>query len=304
MEEKQCVSCLISMPITCFEKDAKNVRNVCKSCRYEQIKHRRNILRKQEKVIPSEKQCNTCKKTKTCDSFNKDRVRKDGLDIECKECCKSSRRKNNVISDATQLKTCTQCFKSISISNFKTNKRYKDGHYNVCNSCWRPREWTKEKQKLAEKKYCENNKEKLRNKWKKRGVKEDVRIKQRLTARIKSAFQYFGKRKSDKTYSYIGCSYSFLRKWFEFQFSDGITWENIGEWHIDHVKPCASFNFNNEDDINTCFNWKNLRPCWAKENIVKGDSIITEVIELHEKKVKEFLTTLPSHSGNRDDGVE
>ena len=305
MEEKECLSCTLSMPITCFSKESNKIRNVCKSCRNEQVKFRRSILQNEKKDIPQEKNCSKCNTIQPATNFNKDRITSDGLDRECKECCRKGRQKKSIIiHDESITKSCIKCFENQPITNFKTHKKYADGHYNICNSCWKPREWNKEKQKIAEKKYCDKNKEKLQAKWKRTGQKENVRIKQRLSARIKSAFQYSGKKKINKTYDYIGCSYSFLRKWFEFQFTNGMSWQNMGQWHIDHVHPCASFNFENKNDINSCFNWKNLRPCWATENIVKGNSIITEVIEFHQKRVNEFLSTLPSHPGNRDDGAE
>lgn len=144
----------------------------------------------------------------------------------------------------------------------------------------------------------------MREKWKKRGQREDVRLKQRLTARIKSAFKIINTRKTQHTYEYIGCTYDFLRKWFEFQFTENMNWDNMGDWHIDHVKPCSSYNLENINEINECFNWKNLRPCWASENLTKSDMIISELIKSQKEKVKEFLNTLPNHPGNRDDGAE
>ena len=47
-----------------------------------------------------------------------------------------------------------------------------------------------------------------------------------------------------------------------------MTFDNYGEWHIDHVKPCSSFDLTNEQEIYECFNWKNIRPCWKKLNLI------------------------------------
>jgi hypothetical protein len=62
-----------------------------------------------------------------------------------------------------------------------------------------------------------------------------------------------------------------------------------------HVVPCSSFDLSNEDEQAKCFSWKNLRPCWAKDNIVKGGKILPDIIESHNKKVSEFInsTTKP-----------
>ena len=53
-------------------------------------------------------------------------------------------------------------------------------------------------------------------------------------------------------------------------FSDGMTMENYGEWHIDHIKPCAAFNMEVESEFNDCWALSNLQPLWAGDNIRKG----------------------------------
>ncbi len=59
-------------------------------------------------------------------------------------------------------------------------------------------------------------------------------------------------------------------------FTDGMTWENYGEWHVDHRMPISSFNFESVDDDSfiKCWSLDNLQPMWGKENIVKGNNII------------------------------
>jgi hypothetical protein len=59
-------------------------------------------------------------------------------------------------------------------------------------------------------------------------------------------------------------------------FTDGMTWENYGEWHVDHKTPISSFNFESIDDDSfmECWSLENLQPMWGKENIVKGSKII------------------------------
>ena len=49
-----------------------------------------------------------------------------------------------------------------------------------------------------------------------------------------------------------------------------MTWENHGDWHIDHIRPCCSFNLLNDDDQKQCFHYTNLQPLWAKDNLMKG----------------------------------
>ena len=50
-----------------------------------------------------------------------------------------------------------------------------------------------------------------------------------------------------------------------------ISWENQGEWHIDHIKPCASFDLDLEEERDKCFHYTNLQPMWARDNIIKSN---------------------------------
>lgn len=51
-----------------------------------------------------------------------------------------------------------------------------------------------------------------------------------------------------------------------------MTWENYGPvWHVDHIRPCASFDLQDPAQQRECFNFKNLQPLFAKENLKKGD---------------------------------
>ena len=49
-----------------------------------------------------------------------------------------------------------------------------------------------------------------------------------------------------------------------------ISWENHGSWHIDHIKPCASFNFDLEEERHKCFHYTIQQPMWGTDNLIKG----------------------------------
>jgi hypothetical protein len=72
------------------------------------------------------------------------------------------------------------------------------------------------------------------------------------------------------SFSMVGCSVEFLRSYIENKFEQGMSWSNYGEWHVDHIRPCASFDLSQKDQMLECFNWRNLQPMWASENISKG----------------------------------
>jgi hypothetical protein len=111
--------------------------------------------------------------------------------------------------------------------------------------------------------------------------------------------------KRKKTLAYVGCNFEYLKHWFEYLFTENMTWDNYGEWEIDHVIPCSHFDLSNIDDQIKCFNWTNLRPCWKIDNIVKGNKLIDSIIEIHNQKIKEYksINPLPTYHGNIDKGA-
>lgn len=64
----------------------------------------------------------------------------------------------------------------------------------------------------------------------------------------------------------------------EKQFTSDMTWENYGEWHVDHKKPITSFNFQEmgDDEFMKCWSLDNLQPLWGEENIRKSTKIFND----------------------------
>lgn len=81
-----------------------------------------------------------------------------------------------------------------------------------------------------------------------------------------------GKQKESRSLEYIGCSIEKLWEHLESKFEDGMTRENYGEWHVDHIKPLSSydFNLNTEETLREAWNYTNLQPLWASDNLSKG----------------------------------
>jgi hypothetical protein len=96
-------------------------------------------------------------------------------------------------------------------------------------------------------------------------------IEQRIKRSLRSRLYTFMKGKNkNSSFKYVGCNFEQLKNHFESKFTKGMTWENYGKWHIDHIKPCALFNLTIEKEIYECFNYTNLQPLWAKDNLSKG----------------------------------
>ena len=105
-------------------------------------------------------------------------------------------------------------------------------------------------------------------------VKEDpeYRLLFALRRRLSKAVAKSGAVKSARTMELIGCSVDYLMAYLEVQFTDGMTWDNHGEWHIDHIRPCASFDLTDPAQQRECFHYSNLQPLWAADNLAKSDN--------------------------------
>jgi hypothetical protein len=101
------------------------------------------------------------------------------------------------------------------------------------------------------------------------------KIKSNLRSRVSGLIQRAidgAKSKQSRTLELLCCDVDWLMAWIEIQFLPQMTWENYGRsWHIDHVRPCASFDLTDLHQQKLCFHWTNLQPLLVSENLKKGD---------------------------------
>jgi len=95
----------------------------------------------------------------------------------------------------------------------------------------------------------------------------NYRLRCILRKRVYSALKH--KSKFNSTLKLLGCSINKLKRHLEKQFQKGMSWNNYGKygWHIDHIKPCYSFDLSQPIQQKKCFHYSNLRPLWADENL-------------------------------------
>jgi len=92
-------------------------------------------------------------------------------------------------------------------------------------------------------------------------------------------------QKTSNSTKYLGCSIEEFKQYLESKFNNGMSWSNYGRpnkknsdgWHIDHIKPLASFDFENikdqdelENKLHLAWHYTNLQPLWGLDNIRKG----------------------------------
>jgi len=96
----------------------------------------------------------------------------------------------------------------------------------------------------------------------------NYRLRCNLRTRLWQALR--GNYKSGSAVRDLGCSIEELKYHLESQFQEGMSWDNYGEWHIDHIKPLASFDLSDHKQLLGACHYTNLQPLWAEENIKKG----------------------------------
>ncbi len=89
---------------------------------------------------------------------------------------------------------------------------------------------------------------------------------------IYSSIKNQGYSKESRTHEILGCSYIELKEYLENKFLEGMSWENKGEWHIDHIKPTSLAK--TEEEIYELNKYTNLQPLWAIDNIRKGNKYL------------------------------
>jgi hypothetical protein len=126
--------------------------------------------------------------------------------------------------------------------------------------------------------YRERNKEKiaLRDKLKfRKYYKTDpvFKMTNMLRVRVSSMMRKLKTNKQASTLDLLGISVEGFVKHLEKKFQKGMTLKNYGDWHIDHIIPCASFDLTKPSEQKKCFHYTNLQPLWARENLQKGARI-------------------------------
>ena len=121
--------------------------------------------------------------------------------------------------------------------------------------------------------YRERNKDRRNKQARDRRQNDpEYRIRHNLRMRMNRAIKDIAK--SDHTIDILGCTIEEFRSYLEDLFTDGMSWANYGRdgWHIDHIKPCAAFDMNKEEEQRACFHYTNMQPLWAEDNLKKSDS--------------------------------
>lgn len=97
-----------------------------------------------------------------------------------------------------------------------------------------------------------------------------IRLNDAVSAHMRICLK--GRKAGASWEALVGYTLAELMAHLSARFDAGMSFENYGEWHIDHVRPMASFVFRSVEDaaFGECWALSNLQPLWAIENIRKN----------------------------------
>jgi hypothetical protein len=208
--------------------------------------------------------CNCCLESKNLEEFSVSKNSKDGKQARCKKCFSVYMKQRNLekgekINQKRRLEYAEQIEK----------KRLQAKASYIKHA---------EKRRKAVSEYQSNpeNKEKIARRqrnWKNKKIKTDplFALKYRMSSLFRIALKAKGFGKTTKIAQTLGCTWNEFSVHIERQFLKGMTWENRHLWHIDHIIPLAVAK--SEDDVIKLNHYTNLRPLWAKDNLLKSDKL-------------------------------
>jgi HNH endonuclease len=205
------------------------------------------------------KVCNKCNENKNVCEFGNSKTSDDGFLYCCKKCnnerSKQYREKN---PEKSKESSKNYRIKNVEERRKKSVQYYIDNKDKILKSSKLLRESYKPKRAIRRK---ERRKTDVIY-----GLVNDVRY--RIWFYLKS----HNITKKNKTFEIVGCSPKFLKEHLETQFTDGMTWDNRSEWHIDHIIPLSSAK--TEDELYKLCHYENLQPLWAEDNLKKSNKLV------------------------------
>jgi hypothetical protein len=191
-----------------------------------------------------EKVCSKCKITKPITEFHKNSYRKVGYRSDCKDCKKLLSKKYREE-------------KKEVIDEYNKNYRMlkKEGY--VFDITLLSDEERRLRHNLRCKKYTEKR------------LKSDSLYKLKVYTRKSIARSFTNYTKSKKYEDILGITYDKFKIYIESLFTEGMTWENYGEWQLDHKIPLSWAK--TEEQVYELNKYTNFQPLWSSENQSKGN---------------------------------
>lgn len=241
--------------------------------------------------------CTKCTVEQPLTEFTKTNRTKSGLYNKCKSCQKEYRKEN--IDKIKKYRDANSDSKKEYMKIWKNENRDRQLAY-FKRTYLEKREQklqyfrdNKDVREAKRKEYVKNNPEIVKNyKRDKKRINEKskeynkvkrktcplFKLKSNIRTRMWFIFSNKGFKKGSKSHIILGADYPVVMKHIQRQFKKGMTWDNYGQWHIDHKLPLAYAK--TEDELISLCHYTNLQPLWATDNWKKNRFIVEHQIKL------------------------
>ena len=165
---------------------------------------------------------------------------------------------------------------------YAADKRYREKNKEKLNTYHK--EWSKSKRKELREyhsKWRDKNRVNINEKTRlwylnRRRIDPGFRLKSNTRTAVWTCLKERNVAKYRSTFDLLGYTLEELMIHLEKQFTEGMTWDNYGEWHVDHKIPMTSFNFETVEDreFKLCWCLDNLQPLWGPDNLSKGTKLL------------------------------
>lgn len=202
------------------------------------------------------KLCRKCHIEKPLASFGKHSRNADGLQYQCKDCVNLAARICGLKPETKALRKKAQNTYRSSLQGMSTRKSYDETYRNSLKR--------KEYKRKYDDKYFSNRKQ----------TDEVFHLSCKIRKLLNIGVKKQGFSKKSKTANILGCDFEFFHLYLEMQFTSGMSWDNFGEWHLDHIYPIS--HAKDIEEFKLLNRYTNFQPMWGKYNIIKSDMLPAE----------------------------
>ena len=262
---------------------------------------------KPPRIIDGKCVCSTCKNLLPVDDFYVDKKKKEGLSYSCKVCKlsqnkknwelnkydyseyrrqyeKEKRYKNRLIREEKKLIIQQEKEKELELLKIqKENIRLENLENKRLDKIRITEEKRLERVRIKEEylkseeyqKHQRLLKDKQRlstmRKFNRRMEEPLFKFKKLLRNNVRNSFKRGGFSKTSECRKILGADWDVVKKYFESKFTEGMSWDNMGLWHIDHILPISTATC--EEDVIRLNHYTNLQPLWGEDNLKKSNNM-------------------------------
>jgi ribosome-binding protein aMBF1 (putative translation factor) len=171
-------------------------------------------------------------------------------------------------------KVCNKCNELKPFDDF--HKGVNGSTLPDCKKCYNLRKTEQKKIRMeTDDEYREKTRLSSMNKWNRRMSTDPLyRFRKLLSNNIRKCFKSGGYSKTSRAHEILGAEWLVIKEYFESKFTEGMSWENYGEWQIDHILPISTATC--EEDIIRLNHYTNLQPLWKEDNLRKSNKMTVE----------------------------